>query len=669
MDRSRAVVSVLLVCSLASAGLAATPAAAASNPSIVRTTTLSLTPSRPGSVGATVEYALPDSLRSLRVRLPSAASVDATRGFERVDADTYAWDGTTDAPRLRLTVAANESATTVPIAGDHADAADPPAAGYAFVDVGPWAIVRVPSFGTEWSYAGERVTFERRTRVDGAGVAGTDVAYLGPGEWTSRTVDGQTITLAVPAAANLRADRADLLSALASAADELRVGDRDPRVLAVAAPTSVTWGVLGLQAGDADFWVLADRPVGTPDSVWLHEYVHTRQAFRTDSSGRWLTEATAEYLAAALALRQGRTDFGAFADHLERGREAIYEGSVLSRPETWGYLANYQKGALVAGEIDRRVRLASDHRRSLLDVFARLNECDAAGTCASDPVSNADVLRAVESVAPSVRSTAEQYTTTTATPAMWSARDHERAFGVDPPQVRYHIRSWDVSGPYRKASSASVPTLVPGETLTLRVDVANVGSTPGPYNATLRVDGPVVDWRAGTVGPGETREVALSHAFDEVGRRVVRLGENETGLRVQPLADLTVTDLRADRTTLRPGETVRVAVDVASAAAWPGAGTVAVTVDGRPVAERTLTASGDGSQTLAVDVTIDDPGDHVVRAGDRSLTLSVADPTTTTGTTAPPSTATTTTTGQGGLGPLVALLVALSALGALAHRR
>jgi len=88
----------------------------------------------------------------------------------------------------------------------------------------------------------------------------------------------------------------------------------------------------------------------------------------------WLVEAQADYYAGLLALETGRTDFGDFSDLLERGERSRYADGVLIDRSTWDDPdTDYAKGALVYGEIDRRLRLATDGDRTLEDVFRTLN--------------------------------------------------------------------------------------------------------------------------------------------------------------------------------------------------------------------------------------------------------------------------------------------------------
>lgn len=207
---------------------------------------LGLVPDVPGTYAATYEYRLPDRLESLELTLPAEAAVQSRTGFEAVDDRTYAWDGETAAPRIRYRLPANE---TVPQDGPIAAPGS-----LIFADTGHWALVRQPRDGHNWSWRGADVEVVLdSTTTARQGVVGDRTAYLGPYERYANESHGQRFELVVPEAAALEAAPAEIFASLSAAADRLRVGDRDERVLAIAAPTrGVEWGVRGLQTGESD---------------------------------------------------------------------------------------------------------------------------------------------------------------------------------------------------------------------------------------------------------------------------------------------------------------------------------------------------------------------------------------------------------------------------------
>ncbi|PSQ04665.1 hypothetical protein BRC97_10570, partial [Halobacteriales archaeon QS_6_71_20] len=659
------------------------------------TTRLALTPDRPGEVGVTLRFEVPDRVAELDATIAADARDVTAEGFSAAGDDTYEWDGDTATPTISFRLPANRTAEAgrfdrhapaSSAAGSHAggtragdvDAAVDPAAGatnltsrsataagdgYLFVDAGPWALVSVPGTGLSWRYRGEAVGVTRETTVDGSGAVGDRVAFLGEHTLRERTAHGQTFRLAIPerAAGAMTVSPEAVLDAYADASDRLRVGDRDGLVFVVAAPTGVEWAVRGLQTGDAGVWVRADEPLNTSESPWLHEYVHTRQSYETTAETRWTIEGSADYYAAALALRQERIGFEAFADHLARGTRDPHADAVLSEPGTWASGTQYRKGSLVTGELDRRIRLATGGGATYGTVLARLN-------AESEPVTG-DRLR--ESVADagneSVADAADRYARTDAAPPMWDADGHEAAFGTLAARIVVEPAAPAASGPYRTATLAPPATVAVGETVTVPATVANEGGAAGDYRVALTVDGRTVDAADGTLAPRTNTTVRPSWTADEPGTYELSVRGRTYELRVREPSAPRVASLSADRTTVEAGESVRLVVEFVAEGAGPADGEVTVRVDGEPVATERVRVAPNATATLRLPVAFNEPGRRTVSVGDRTLTVSVTEPPT-----ASPSAVGTTSTRTPGLGAgaaAAALLVAVAALVGVGRRR
>ncbi|ERH12156.1 MAG: hypothetical protein J07HB67_01169, partial [halophilic archaeon J07HB67] len=243
--------------------------------------TLSLTPDEPGRVRVVYRYEFPSYLTSFRVRLGPRTELSTTDGFARENG-SFVWDTATSRPTITVDYRANR--TTTDTGPERATAET----GLVFADTGAWALVGLPRYSADWRYPSDEPapTLRQRVRTDGPGVAGTDVVFLGGHTVYERTAHGQQFRLVVPEAASLRPTPTAVLNATSAASDTLRVGDRDERVTVFAAPTGPEWAVRGLQTGETDAWVRADEPVTTPNNVWLHEYVHTRQSYTTTDETR-----------------------------------------------------------------------------------------------------------------------------------------------------------------------------------------------------------------------------------------------------------------------------------------------------------------------------------------------------------------------------------------------
>ncbi|AUX08094.1 putative glycyl aminopeptidase [Halalkaliarchaeum desulfuricum] len=605
-----------------------------------------------GEYGATTRFAVPDRVSRIEVTLPTEAkSVEAT-GFETDDGTTYEWDGSTDEPWLRYRVDANRTSEPGPLAGD---------GDHLFVDTDEWGLVRVPNLRVGWGWRGADVRLHRETAVDGEGAAGDVVAYLGPGEEHVREAHGQRFRLVVPEAADMEEPPEAVLDAFADGSDALRVGSRDPSVFVVAAPTDdVAWAVRGLQTGPADMWVRDLERLDDPENVWMHEYVHSRQGYQANPSARWFTEGSATYYAALLTLERGDVDFDTFRRVLARGERSPQSGSVLADPTTWQNNADYTKGALVAGEVDRRVRLATDGEATLATVFRGMNARD-------EPVDGAAVLGLVDDAGGSaVAAEADRFTTTEAVPSMWDREAHDEAFGRLPARIGYSIAADDAvraSGSYRDRPVAREPVvLVTGETLELAVEIENTGGTGGEYDLTMVEDGRVIESRDGRIGAGETITERFEREFDSTGDHEINVGGERLSVVVREPAEPTVVDVDVSPAAFTLGETATVTATVRNDARLPARGTFAVAVDGEEREPREVFLDVDGVETLEWAIQPEHDGEVTVRVGDRSRTISVS-PTPTP--TEPGETATRTP----GFGPATAVIAIAAVILAVLGRR
>ncbi|MEF8886741.1 MAG: hypothetical protein V5A30_02970 [Haloarculaceae archaeon] len=585
---------------------------------IVVTQEFRLTPDRPGHIDIRWEFDIPEAVSEVRPQLPPDAENPRTDGFTPSAGRSYEWDSTTERPSLTFTVPVNETRDVRGPEGGDGD--------FVFVDTGDWAIARNDGVPFGYTYSSDAdITVQQRNVTAGPGVAGRAMVFLGAHEAYTRSAHSQRFRLVVPEAADLAPARAEVFDSVTAASDTLRVGDRDPQVLMVAAPTTVAWGVEGLQRGDRDFYVTADERVDTPDNTWLHEYVHTRQRFNLSAETTWLAEATAQYYAAQLTLRQDRVGFREFAGLLRRGTDSRFSEAVLANPATWS-TANYHVGALVVGDLDRRIRLATNSSSTVQAVFRRLNERSTA-------TSGREFLRLVrETAGDAVAERARQYTETTDRPAVWSATEHAEAFGPLPASMRYAIDGLAVRGPYR---NETVPgpgpvRVVTGESLAVNATVANVGGRAGAYNLTLTRDGRVVDYATGELDPDGTAAVPVAASFGEPGTYTLAVGGARRTVEVRRPATLTVSALAVDRDRVDPGETVTVTATVRNDADRPGRTNLTVARDGTAVERRTLHLNAGGERAVSVRVQVPE-GSHRITAGDRSVTVTGGDGETTAG--------------------------------------
>jgi len=397
---------------------------------------LRLVPDRPGEIEVEHEYEIPTNTTSIDVGLPLTAVVTWTDGFEQTGPQTYSWDQRSEDPQLRYRIAANQTA--------HRSGATASDGRLVFADTGDWAIVKQPSSTHRTTGATPDSTVAiNRTPVVEDGIAGTDMAYLGPYDEFTHTAHNQTFRLIVPAEASLHATPEAIFETISYGAGELEVGVEDDTVLLIAAPTgsgSVPWASKGVQSGSADLWVQDTEPTDVARNVWLHEYLHTQQSYETDREVEWFTEATATYYAALLTYEQGEISFATFESELSHGESDRYSGAILSNQETWEHRPDYTVGPLVVGAIDRELRTETDGQVTFQSVFRSLNEHD--GAVNEDVFFDAVLSTGTETIAANART----YVTTTDRPSMWDSQTHTDAFDSSNSSVGSDIKgNWNTT--------------------------------------------------------------------------------------------------------------------------------------------------------------------------------------------------------------------------------
>jgi len=597
-----------------SASTAGTTGSAADE-TIERTIELHLTPDEPGTIRAVVTYRVPESVSNLEASIGPQSTVTATDGFEQSGTDAYEWTESTTTPSLTLRVDANQTAT----GRRHVDAAAT-SGEHVFLDPGPWALTQVPRVGTRWRWTGTGdVTLSKRTTVAGEGATGGEMAYFGPVTRYEATGRDERFELVVPDRASLNATPSSVLGSLVAASERLRVGERSDVVTVIAAPGSERWGVAGLQFGDDDAWVTADAPVNSPDNVWLHEYVHTRQRFETTDSGQWATEATADYYAALLTHEQGNVSYDRFREHLARGQRDRYSDDVLAFPRTWSGGANYLKGALAVGGMDLRMREATERTATFQSVFRALNEYNGS-------VSNDEVLTAVADAAGSdAREYAASVTRTDRTAETWSEATHARSFGELPAVFEYRIVEGGLtaSGVYGdRTLGTETVTVAAGETLAVDLRVENVGWERGEYRTSLAVDGAVVANRSGTLDAAASTTETFQRTFADPGTYEVVVGGRTLAVEVVERPTPTVESVDAPE-SVAVGEDVGFTVSVRNDAAVPGRVALPIAVDGEVLSNETLLVPAGSSATRTYSTSFSEPGEHTIRVGETTVTVSV----------------------------------------------
>ena len=558
--------------------------------------TLALYPERDGEIKVEHAYRIPSTATHFEVGLTHRMTLIEMRGFTRTDDDTLVWDGETDRPSLTYLADVDRKIER-----------DDPLAGpgdYLFKDAGDWALVQRPTPSYGWSWAGDdRLGLTREAAVDGPGTASDVIAFLGEHETHHQAVHGQQFVLVEPVSAELAESPAALFDALAHASDQLRVGDRDEEVFMVAAPTeNVRWGVRGLQTGPADMWVRDAEGLDTPDNVWIHEYVHTRQSYSTAPSARWFTEASATYYAALFALDTGEISYDRFRSFLARGGDTRFAHARLNDPSTWKHNPDYMVGVLVSASLDREIRTARDAGASFADVFMRLNEHQG-------PVTHVELIDIIENVGGEAPATAADFQLSgTDRPPTWSEDDHAAVFGTEPPRFaiqRDSSRDVTITGPYRNASweDTDEKPVVTGESMAIPLSVTNLGEVSGSYYLRPMFGEEPIDPIKGTISPGESAAHTAERTFDRPKITRFSIDEASGTITVRAPARASVTGIAVDPQRVLAGQTVSLLVTVENEVSYPAKSELTVRKGGESA--RSIDAHLDvgETKTLELDLT------------------------------------------------------------------
>ncbi|WP_336336217.1 M61 metallopeptidase family protein [Haloarcula brevis] len=378
---SAGLVCLLLVCaSPAALGVEPGPAGQVGGDSAIDVRyTVAREPAQAGRVRVTATIERPRHVAGLSVRPPAGTTVRRADGLSR-DGDRWRVDGPGTA-RLTYTVPVGLATTF----------------GQRTADTDDWTLLarQELSLRARWRWhVGPRPRWNESLALAPGqrGVAGTTAAYIGPHETATATVDGDRITLVVPAAADLRPNRTAVLHSISHAKRASTAGRDHDHVRVFVAPNGLASGGYAPTNGEPDVIVNAGEPVHSPVNVWVHEYRHTRQTFAVTPAMAWLEEGSADYHTAALTYAAGDIGRDRFRDRVTTER---YETADLTRPDSWdGPGPQYHKGARVVAAIDARIRQATEGRRTFEAVLDRLMRRDDRVTLALFAKTVSSVARA-----------------------------------------------------------------------------------------------------------------------------------------------------------------------------------------------------------------------------------------------------------------------------------
>ncbi|QSG09014.1 hypothetical protein [Halapricum desulfuricans] len=209
----------------------------------------------------------------------------------------------------------------------------------------------------------------------GNGVVGFgEWALVGAVETATVPIDGTELSVVVPAGRDVDpARKAGFIEAFAGPYPLSPNADRSVVLLSV--PDALPHEGL-MYSDDRGYVTVEAFWDGDAHSVWLHEYVHARQDFRTADGMVWFREASARYLSARFMQEQYE---GVTAADL-RAELAASPGDervVLANRTTWaGTTDHYHAGAQLLAAVDAEIRAETGGEHALVDVFRAINAED-----------------------------------------------------------------------------------------------------------------------------------------------------------------------------------------------------------------------------------------------------------------------------------------------------
>ncbi|MFW6435115.1 MAG: hypothetical protein ACOCY1_01915, partial [Halovenus sp.] len=333
--------------------------------------------------------------------------------------------------------------------------------------------------------------------------------------------------------------------------------------------------------------------------------------------------------------------------------------------------AEYFVGTLVSGELDRRIRKATDREQSLQEVLRRMN-------AKGDVVTGETLRQYLSTVAgETVATENDRLTTTTARPSMWDQTEHRTVFGdaLDPARITYTLSEstpLEVSGPYRSGPIGSIDsvTFVPEETVSFEVDATNFGERTGEYRALFRVNDETVATRTGTLDAGQTETLTFEHTFEERGEYRLSVGDVELLASVRDPAPANIESFSANRTEGQAGDGIQLVATVSNGADRPARATVPFYRDGEKFTSWSGELDVGAQETATVETRLEEPGTYVFSLGDQfseTVVVNVSEDATGSANSSDDSAGTDADDSGDGFGSLVAGLAVVALLGLRYH--
>ena len=162
-----------------------------------------------------------------------------------------------------------------------------------------------------------------------------------------------------------------------------------------------------------------------------------------------------------------------------------------------------------------------------------------------------------------------------------------------------------------------------GEETTISARIINRGEIAGSYSLTLLVDGESLLEEEIELKGDAAETFTYKFSKEEPGQYAITLNEQRKNLKVLKPADTKVNSLTLSPSSIKPGQTVTVTVEVTNSGDVEGDHSVSLTVGGKVEQSRTIKVKGNSSEKVSFTISRDTPGNYTVKSGGVSKTLTV----------------------------------------------
>jgi len=323
----------------------------------------------PGIITLRVSYDLPDTVSRFNVNYGSTDTELAIRqqaGFVQTGNTSLDWKrgvSNTTNPYVVFRYTVNQSAALFP--------------GYNFVDTNQWTLLEHPELTYQWRYENNAPIYRWSTSVPKSqnGFAAGTMVYLG--NYTRYQYALQENNLTIVSPTSTQVDTSSQIAQTFTFADRsLDVGGGSNDVVLFLLSSPIRDGGWAVSPSGAtndstidSMWVsLWETP---NDPIFYSEFIHLRQNYTTTPRMGWLTEAQDGYWSLLLALNRGTVSYTRFYSRIIS--EADRSPLAPEYRDQYRQRRDYTKGRLFLAALDGKIRQATNHERSLLDVWRELN--------------------------------------------------------------------------------------------------------------------------------------------------------------------------------------------------------------------------------------------------------------------------------------------------------